>query len=163
MGGREFCLKSSREKQYAKVANITLTFKDRLWPGELIECNSRKKDVIWTMNCTQIKNSLLEPQNGKLAIKHFQVENKKWKIKNDYGKCINWSIRNKIFWTWSRLDRPVLTVEPNLGPTGRGSWIKPGILVRIRNLIYKVFDHHIPWSLGPYVGFYIKFFKNLIS
>ena len=39
------------------------------------------------MNCTQIKNSSLEPQNGKLAIKHFQVENKKWKIKNDYSKC----------------------------------------------------------------------------
>ena len=54
---------------------------------ELIECNRRKKDVIWTMNCTQIKNSSLEPQNGKLAIKHFQVENKKWKIKNDYSKC----------------------------------------------------------------------------
>ena len=39
------------------------------------------------MNCTQIKNSSFEPQNGKLAIKHFQVENKKWKIKNDYSKC----------------------------------------------------------------------------
>ena len=39
------------------------------------------------MNCTQIKNSSLEPQNGKLAIKHFQVENKKWKIENDYSKC----------------------------------------------------------------------------
>ena len=39
------------------------------------------------MNCTQIKNSSLEPQNGKLAIKHFQVENKKSKIKNDYSKC----------------------------------------------------------------------------
>ena len=76
------------------------------WFGYIKQTLYGKTDVIWTMKCTLIKYSLLEPQNGKPAIKHFQ---EKVKLKNMI--TVSTTVYCSFKWThWMKDTPPYFTL-----------------------------------------------------